>query len=51
MGLVYLTAYRAIKGATMKRVYFHIVYVILTAAALILASGAPAPFSGTGGGG
>jgi hypothetical protein len=35
----------------MKRAYFHIVYIVLTAAALILASGAPAPFSGTGGGG
>ena len=35
----------------MNRAYFHIVFVILTAATLLLASGAPAPFSGTGGGG
>lgn len=35
----------------MKRVYFTIVYVVLTAATLILASGAPVSFGGTGGGG
>ncbi len=35
----------------MKKVYFTIVYVVLTAAAMILASGAPIPWSGTGGGG
>ena len=35
----------------MKRIYFTVVYVVLTAAALVLASGAPVSFSGTGGGG
>lgn len=35
----------------MKKVYFAIVYVILSLAALILASGAPAAYSGTGGSG
>jgi hypothetical protein len=35
----------------MKKVYFTIVYVILSIGALVLASGAPAAFSGTGGGG
>ena len=35
----------------MKRIYFTILYVILSVGALILASGAPAAFSGTGGGG
>ncbi len=35
----------------MKRVYVNIVYFVLSAAALLLASGAPAAFSGTGGGG
>lgn len=35
----------------MKRAYFTVLYFVLTAAALVLASGAPAPFSGTGGGG
>ncbi len=35
----------------MKRVYLTIVYIVLSTAALILASGAPAVFSGSGGGG
>jgi hypothetical protein len=32
----------------MKRVYFTIVYVVLSVAAVIIAGGAPAPWSGTG---
>jgi len=39
------------KELTMKRIYFTVVYFVLTAAALVLASGAPVSFSGTGGGG
>jgi hypothetical protein len=35
----------------MKRIYFTVVYVVLTVAALVLSSGAPVSFSGTGGGG
>ncbi len=35
----------------MKRAYFNIIYFVLATAALLLASGAPAAFSGTGGGG
>jgi hypothetical protein len=40
-----------IQRGPMKRVYFLVVYVVLTVAALVLASGAPVSFSGTGGGG
>ena len=35
----------------MRKAYFTIVYVILSIAALVVASGAPIPHSGTGGGG
>ena len=35
----------------MKQVYWNIVYVVLSVAAIVLASGAPASFSGSGGGG
>jgi hypothetical protein len=35
----------------MKRAYFTIVYVVLSVAAIVLASGAPVSFSGSGGGG
>lgn len=35
----------------MKRIYFTVVYVVLTVAALVLTSGAPVSFGGTGGGG
>ena len=35
----------------MRKIFFTVVYVILSVAALILASGGPAPYSGTGGGG
>mgnify|MGYP000843540052 CR=1 FL=1 len=35
----------------MKRIYFTVVYVVLTVAALAMASGAPVAFGGTGGGG
>jgi hypothetical protein len=35
----------------MRRIYFSVVYVILTVASLVLASGAPTPWTGTGGGG
>jgi hypothetical protein len=35
----------------MKRVYWTVVYVVLTVAAMVLASGAPVSFGGTGGGG
>jgi len=35
----------------MKRVYFSVMYVLLTATALLVAGGAPIPWSGTGGGG
>jgi hypothetical protein len=35
----------------MKRVYWTVVYVVLTIAAMVLASGAPVSFGGTGGGG
>jgi hypothetical protein len=34
----------------MRKAYFHIMYVILSAAALIIAAGAPIPWSGSGGG-
>jgi hypothetical protein len=40
-----------IERRLMKRVYLTIVYLVLTIAALVLASGAPVAFSGTGGGG
>jgi len=40
-----------IERGAMKRVYLTIVYFVLTIAALVLASGAPVAFSGTGGGG
>lgn len=33
----------------MKRAYYSVVYVILTLGALLVASGAPIPWSGTGG--
>ena len=38
------------KGSTitMRKTYFTIVYVVLSLAALVLASGAPGAFSGTG---
>ena len=39
-----------VPGGTMKKTYFTIVYVILSVAALILASGAPAAYGGSGGG-
>lgn len=35
----------------MKRIYFNIVYVVLSVVAIVLASGAPVSFSGSGGGG
>lgn len=35
----------------MKRAYWTIVYVLLATVTLILSSGAPAVFSGSGGGG
>ncbi len=35
----------------MKRAYFTVLYVVLSIATLVLASGAPASYSGTGGGG
>jgi len=35
----------------MKRAYFTIVYVVLSVAALVIASGAPVGWTGTGGGG
>jgi len=35
----------------MKRAYFTILYFVLAAAAMVLASGAPVAFGGTGGGG
>ena len=35
----------------MKKVYWSIVYVVLSVAAIVLASGAPVSFSGSGGGG
>ena len=35
----------------MKRVYFTIVYIVLALVALVLSSGAPVAFGGTGGGG
>ena len=35
----------------MKRAYLTVLYFVLTAAAVVLASGAPVAFSGTGGGG
>lgn len=34
----------------MKKIYFTVVYFVLTVSALILASGAPVPPSATGGG-
>jgi len=34
----------------MKRVYFSVMYVLLAATALLVAGGAPIPWSGTGGG-
>jgi hypothetical protein len=38
-------------GFDMKKAYFNVLYVVLTLATLIVASGAPAPMSGTGTGG
>lgn len=35
----------------MKKVYWTIVYVVLTVGAEVIASGAPIPWSGSGGGG
>ena len=35
----------------MRKTFFTIVYVVLSVAAMILASGAPVAYSGTGGGG
>jgi hypothetical protein len=35
----------------MKKVYFTIIYVVLSVAAMVLASGAPLAYGGTGGGG
>ncbi len=35
----------------MKKAYFHIAYIVLSAAALVAAAGAPIPWSGSGGGG
>lgn len=35
----------------MRRVYFSVMYVLLAATALLVAGGAPIPWSGTGGGG
>jgi hypothetical protein len=35
----------------MKRAYLTVLYFVMAAAALVLASGAPVSFSGTGGGG
>jgi hypothetical protein len=35
----------------MKRAYLTVLYFVMTAAALVLASGAPVAFGGTGGGG
>lgn len=35
----------------MKKVYLTVVYVVLTVAAMVLASGAPLAFGGNGGGG
>ncbi len=34
----------------MKKAYVSVMYVLLTAAALLIAGGAPIPWSGTGGG-
>ena len=34
----------------MKKAYFHIAYIVLSAAALVVAAGAPIPWSGSGGG-
>jgi len=34
----------------MKRVYLTVVYVVLSLGAMLVASGAPLPWSGTGGG-
>lgn len=34
----------------MRKVYFAVVYVVLSLGALLLASGAPIPWTGTGGG-
>ena len=35
----------------MRKVFFTVVYVVMSVAALIVASGAPSPWSGSGGGG
>jgi hypothetical protein len=35
-------------GIIMRKTYFTVVYVVLSLAALVLASGAPGAFSGTG---
>lgn len=35
----------------MKRAYLTVLYLIMTALAIVLASGAPVSFGGTGGGG
>ena len=34
----------------MKKVYFSVIYVVLSVAALVLASGGPVAYSGSGGG-
>jgi hypothetical protein len=34
----------------MKKAYFQIAYIVLSAAALIVAAGAPIPWTGSGGG-
>jgi len=34
-----------------KKAFFGVLYVVLSVAALVLASGAPAAYGGTGGGG
>ncbi len=33
-----------------KKAYFHIAYIVLSAAALLVAAGAPIPWTGSGGG-
>jgi hypothetical protein len=35
----------------MKKAYYNVIYIVLTLVTLIVASGAPAPMSGTGSGG
>jgi len=45
------TEFRTLEGGTMKKIYITVLYVALTLAALIVAAGAPIPWSGSGGGG